>query len=296
MESTRGPTPYVARSSRSEPDPRCQFTGLFGCWPSIAQFRGHTAVTAFRVGGLVPRDTFAHELGHNLSLRHAPCGVGDGDPDFPYTDGIGVWGHRFIRGDATGFGRLFRPEAYNDLMSYCGPRWISDYNYTKALSFRLASSPAAFRQPLVSSQTTTLLLWGGVQNGDLRLEPAFVHDARVKLPQASGPYQLTGLDAEGRRLFSFSFTPDELGHGGSIFLFAVPFEPAWTQDLDRVTLTGPEGSTTLDRDTGGRAAMILDRASGRIRTIARDWSDGALPAPAAMPTNAQVEIIRGLPR
>ena len=120
-----------------------------------------------------------------------------------------------------------------------------------------------------------------------------MRNARVKLPGASGPYGLAGFDAEGRRLFSLSFTPDELDHGGSNFLFAVPFEPAWTRDLDRLTLTGPEGSTTLDRAIGGMAAMILDGATGRVRSIARDWSDGALPA--AMPANAQVEIVRGLP-
>ena len=264
--------------------------------PGGQAFRpGHAAVSLFSGAAATSRTTFAHELGHNLSLGHAPCGSPDFlDPDFPYADSsIGVWGHRFLQAEGPDVGRLFRPE-YNDLMSYCHPQWTSDYNFTKAMTFRLASPPAAFPQPLVASQTTTLLQWGGVQEGDLRLEPAFVHDARVKLPGASGPYQLTGLDAEGRRLFSLSFTPDELDHGGSSFLFAVPFEPAWTQDLDRVTLTGPEGSTTLDRDTGGRAALILDRASGRVRTIARDWSDGA--PPAAMPANAQVEIVRGLPR
>ena len=273
-------------TERLEPDPKCD-----GCWGSRSFRPGHVAVT--RAGSST---TFAHELGHNLSLLHAPCDdPSNVDPDFPYAAApIGVWGHRFIHGEERGFGRLFDPEGYRDLMSYCRPRWISDYNFTKALMFRLASSPAAFLQTLVASETTTLLLWGGIQDADLRLEPAFVHDARVKLPEASGPYQITGSDAEGRRLFSLSFTPDELDHGGSSFLFAIPFEPAWTQDLDRIALTGPEGSTTLDRDIGGQAALILDRASGRVRTIARDWSDGALPA--AMPANAQVEIVRGLPR
>ncbi len=35
----------------------------------------------------------AHEVGHNLDLRHAPCGgAGGPDPTFPYPDGsIGMW-------------------------------------------------------------------------------------------------------------------------------------------------------------------------------------------------------------
>ncbi len=246
----------------------------------------------------------AHELGHNLSLPHARCDVPPDHPAFfPYPDGsIGAWGHRFIASDDTGFGRLLSPEIHSDLMEveecpnwrFRQP-WISDHNFTKALEFRLdlASAPALFAQRATQE---TLLLCGGVQDRELRLEPAFAHDARLKLPEASGPYRLEGLDAEGRRLFSFSFTPDAVAHGGGSFLFAIPFEPAWTEDLDRITLTGPEGSTTLDRETGGRAALIIDRASGLVRTIARDWSDGGVAHPAAKQASAQVKIIRGLPR
>ena len=261
-------------------------------WPGGLGAEGYSAVSWEFWG-----PTIAHELGHNLSLAHAPCGnPGQLDLDFPYADGsIGVWGYRLLPGDDTGFGRLFSP-VRKDIMSYCFfDRWISDYHFTKALDHRLdlASAPALFAQ---RAEQETLLLWGGVQDGDLRLEPAFAHDARLKLPEAPGPYRLEGLSAGGRRLFSFSFTPDELDHGGSSFLFAIPFEPEWTEDLDRITLAGPEGSTTLDRETGGRAALIIDRASGRVRTIARDWSVGNAASAAAMALDAQVEVIRGLPR
>ena len=270
----------------------------------FADLPGYTAISG--VGGSHPLYfVVAHELGHNLGLPHARCDVPTDHPAFfPYPDGsIGAWGHRFIAGNDTGFGRLLSPEEHSDLMEVeeCPnwrfrQHWISDYNFTKALNHRLAlgSAPALFAQRAAAQET--LLLWGGVHDGGLRLEPAFAHDARLKLPEASGPYQLEGLDAEGRRLFSFSFTPDALGHGGGSFLFAIPFEPAWAEDLDRITLTGPEGSTTLDRETGGRAALIIDRASGQVRTIARDWSVGGAALPAAMAADVQVEVIRGLPR
>ena len=261
-------------------------------WPGGLGAEGYAAVS----WQWIPT-TFAHEFGHNLSLPHAPCGDPAGvDLDFPYADGsIGVWGHRFIRGDDAQFGRMFSPERFKDLLSYCYPRWISDYNFTKALNHRLdlASAPALFAERAAAQET--LLLWGGVHEGGLRLEPAFAHDARLKLPETPGPYRLEGRDAEGRRLFSFSFTPDALAHGGGSFLFAIPFEPAWTEGLDRITLTGPEGSTTLDRDAGGRAALIIDRVSGRVRAISRDWADGNGALPAAMAASTQVEILRGLP-
>ena len=266
---------------------------------------GYTAISGIldKPSGL--SGVVAHELGHNLSLWHAQCGVPADHPGYTaHADGsIGVWGHRFTDGHGTGFGRLLDPERHTDVMGEdtCSnwkrglPTWLSDRNFTRALNHRLdlASAPALFARRAAAQET--LLLWGGVHEGGLRLEPAFAHDARLKLPEAPGPYQLEGLDAEGYRLFSFSFTPDALDHGGSSFLFAIPFEPAWTEDLDRITLTGPEGSTALDRDTGGRAALIIDRVSGRVRAISRDWADGNGALPAAMAASTQVEIIRGLP-
>ena len=44
-----------------------------------------TAFLPGRAGFSIPRSgTIAHELGHNLGLRHAPCGgAGDPDPSFP---------------------------------------------------------------------------------------------------------------------------------------------------------------------------------------------------------------------
>ncbi len=46
----------------------------------------------------------AHELGHNMNLRHAPCGGAfNHDPSFPYPDGsIGSWGYDFRDGGRTG--------------------------------------------------------------------------------------------------------------------------------------------------------------------------------------------------
>lgn len=75
----------------------------------------------------------AHEIGHNMNLRHAPCGgAGGPDPNFPYEDGkTGKWGFSFwnmVRKD---------PEKFYDMMSYCNPRWISDYHFNRALTYRL---------------------------------------------------------------------------------------------------------------------------------------------------------------
>jgi hypothetical protein len=89
-------------------------------------------------------DTFVHEIGHTLGLLHAPCGGASGaDPEFPYSDGgIGVLGFDL----AT---RRLIDTQHRDVMGYCSPFWISDYNYDKLYDRLIAvtaSSAAALKR------------------------------------------------------------------------------------------------------------------------------------------------------
>ena len=152
-----------------------------------------------------------HELGHTMSLNHAACGsaIGGLDPSFPYSGGsIGVWGYDFRDG-----GKLVPPD-YTDLMGYCNQRyWISDYNFTNALRFRLFDE----RPPQMSAKS--LLLWGGMDpEGEPFLEPAFVVDAPAALPDSAGEYRVTGRTASGGELFSLSFTMPETADGDGKFV------------------------------------------------------------------------------
>ncbi|HXK20657.1 MAG TPA: M66 family metalloprotease [Polyangiaceae bacterium] len=89
--------------------------------------RGSIGVTVFQDGSgtKVAWDTVAHELGHALGRDHAPCGLDDPDPNYPYpTGGLGgIYGYDF---DLL---KLIKPKPYRDVMSYCTPVWISDYTY-----------------------------------------------------------------------------------------------------------------------------------------------------------------------
>ncbi len=280
----------------AHPATRFPFDWEFG---GIAYLNSFAGLSLSHLGGVYRGNrfaqTFAHELGHNLSLRHTPCGGAPGaDPAYPYSEAFtGIWGVDFTSGGA--FGRLLSPARYRDFMSYCDPEWTSDYSFMKALEYRLALPPPPTTASADgrASAGTTLLLWGRVQeDGELRLEPVFEWDAPVKLPETAGPYRLDGVGANGASLFSLSFAPDEADHGGAGFLFAVPAREGWSDNLQRVTLTGPEGSATLDRSTGaGGGAIVTNRATGRVLSIVRDWSE---VRPDALGTAAEVAVSRSV--
>jgi len=221
-----------------------------------------------RISVSVPNSmTIAHELGHNMSLQHAPCGAPDNpDPSFPYAGGrIGAWGF-----DPRQGGILISPALF-DLMSYCGPRWISDYQFSNALGYRLrhevddstSASPA---------QARSLLLWGGVDAGGVPyLEPAFVTDATPVLPDSAGEYRLTGRTVDEREIFSLSFAMPEVadGDGDSNFVFALPVQAGWAGSLAAVMLSGPGGTVTMDGDTDRPMVILRDPRTGHVRSILR---------------------------
>ncbi|MXW56141.1 MAG: hypothetical protein F4Z59_05525 [Gemmatimonadales bacterium] len=154
-------------------------------------------------------------------------------------------------------------------------------------------SPEAAGDP--SQEATVLMIWGGVRaDGELVLEPAFAYEGRVRHPGGVGDYRVRGLDGEGETLFSIRFTPGEISDGSKGFSYSIPFDPAWTEALDRLELSGPEGVTTVDREAGARAMMVIDRASGQVRSLLRDAAAG-LPAELAADSSG-LRILRGLPR
>ena len=213
--------------------------------------------------------TFTHELGHNMNLRHAPCGgAGGPDPNYPHDEGAaGVWGYDPHRN------RLVDPFDYKDLMGYCNPDWISDYHYKRAFDHRRATedfggAPAA--QPAPSERT--LMIWGGAHDGELLLEPAFPVDRAPSVPESGGPYRLEGFGADGTTTFAFSFTPDPVEFGGGQFHFAVPYDPERDGALERVVLSGPEGEVALTPGGTSPMAIIVNRATGQVRAIVRDWN------------------------
>jgi len=199
---------------------------------------GTKAAVTWDKTGSAP-DVVAHEVGHNFGLWHAPCGNAGGvDPSFPYAGGgIGNWGL-----DVTAL-TLKDPAVFKDLMGYCNPDWISDYNYLAVLWFRVAN-PVRLPGPSEDG----LLVWGRIRGGQVVLEPAVAVRAPASLPERPGPHHLDGLDAAGGRLFSLSFEGDlvadrEQGEERH-FAFVVPLTVVERRRLSSLRLTA-DGLTQL---------------------------------------------------
>ena len=133
--------------------------------------------------------TTAHEIGHNLGLLHAPCGSpAYVDQDYPYANAqIGEYGVDVLEN------RLLGATVYRDLMSYCGPRWISDYNYDKAFQDQQANGRSQLRA-FAAGQ------WIRVHfdaRGAAQLLPTYSLNAPLTAPAVDSPYAVELLDAQG---------------------------------------------------------------------------------------------------
>jgi len=241
-----------------------------GYWYGAALSRNGYVRGVARLNGWVsigkPEDAeLAHEVGHNLDLRHAPCGgAGGTDPDFPYPTGkIGKWGYDSREGS------VLSPRRIPDVMGYCyrgGQKsWLSDYYFEKVIDLReeKEGDDAQRRMAGAGPDGRMLVLWGGVLNGELRIEPVHPMHTAPMLPDEAGPYGLDGITSTGDIAFSLSFTPGEDVYGNRYFLFAIPIEDDWEDTLDRITLTGPEGEVTVDSGDRRGITVVTDPATGR---------------------------------
>ena len=264
------------------------YMGILRAGGGRAELPGTSSVS------VLDAEIIAHEIGHNLNLYHSPCGGARGpDPNYPYEDGsIGSWGYD-IRD-----GMLVAPKMA-DLMSYCHPQWISEYGFTRALGYRHSETrrfAASFRQ-----EERSLLIWGGVNEyGDLVLEPSFVVDAVPSFPRIQGLYRLTGQTADGATLFELDFGMAELGDGdGNAFAIVIPVQTGWTDRLDSISFSGPEGIVTIGREGDRTAALLMDRNTGRVRGLLRNWLDPTGISPRVRRTmpepDLEITVSPGIP-
>jgi hypothetical protein len=300
-----------------------QYGGL-GYVPSNPNSPFRTALSYDRLPAAT--GTVAHELGHNLGRFHAPCGnPGGPDPGFPYSDGgIGPPGYDILGGG------LRQPATHRDYMSYCAPRWTSDYTYHAILEWRRDDPLAAHGSLMASAggETTGLLLWGRVTSTGVVLNPAFTLTAPPALPEVGGPYEIRGVREDGAEAFRFSFAGEPVSESPDPaerhFAFFVPLDAGGIDALRRIELSGPAGhagheapdapppdrpridepEVLLESDIPGHwrlrwdadrfpMALVRDADTGRILSFARD-GEARLPTTAPAPDRLEVLLSDGV--
>jgi Peptidase M66 len=165
----------------------------------------------------IVKETMVHELGHNLSLAHAPCGGPTGvDAQYPYANARLGAGTRFIWGYDASARRFVDPTPTDahDVMSYCNGDWFSDYNYRKmqghltpgdrALSATDGPASLDVAQELV-------MVSGTLRDGVWALAPLKPLHGNPRWPDAGGPYLLRITTTQGT-IVEHRFATKEVDH------------------------------------------------------------------------------------
>ncbi len=214
----------------------------------------------------------AHELGHNWGREHAPCGnPANPDPDYPYAGGIiGVYGLD------VGEQSLKAPSS-SDIMGSCDSKWISDYSYTAMMNY--LGSSGALVMGASSEPQSSLLVWGEIEDGSIRLEPAFQVITRPSLPRRGGPYTVEARAQDGSRVFALSFSPGRIADAPGTrqsFVFAVPIRETEAARISTLRVTGPAGETQRRAGPSGVPSDLQLQLGARGGVRLR-WNAAAYP-------------------
>ncbi len=231
---------------------------------------GQVAVSAISLHRVIP-----HELGHNLSLGHAPgCSAGLVDENYPHPNGqLGPglgwelnW-RRFVSGE---------DQAFTDLMSYCGAtKFISGYNYGKASEYWLSFEPGSgagistgtsvaeapveisptadsdggtggisTQAASTSDATGSLALSGGISaEGVWSLGQAQLSERGPRPPAEDGEFTLVLFDSAGVQVYDEPLAVIQISEGEESFWAARTPLPLRT--AAEIVILDPQGNEVL---------------------------------------------------
>lgn len=281
----------------------------------LGQVPGHAAIGWDKSGSRA--GVLAHEVGHNFSRPHSPCGgVAGPDPNYPTTGNyagahIGVTGWDAFASSSN----LKAAATYTDIMGYCGTQWVSDYCYKLVLTYRSGNvNNIAAQAAAEPGAEDCLIIWGRIEQGRVILEPAFPAHTVAQLPEG-GQWRLEGTDVDGRSILNVPFSPAEIadlpeGQSESHFAFAVPRRllglntlhslRVLDRDVERARQTrlapmaGTAQAIASERTFAGHTlawnadrhplVVVRDAATGEVRAFLRGGS-------ASLPAGKGLEIV-----
>ena len=216
--------------------------------------------------------TLVHELGHNFSRSHAPCGsVSSSDPNYPYAGGaLGPTPLFDVLADS-----LVLPTNQNDVMGYCSGSWFSDYNLAAVQRFLEARPQTAPMQAAAAADPARAATTGPTKTAT---------DAHVVV--IAGSITLTGAELAPVQLAPGTADLATAGeyrlrlHTTAGAVIEVPFDavmvdhalPPERHFLVRVPDPGPLAGIEVLRGNGVVVQRMADRA-----TRASAAAAGALP-------------------
>jgi hypothetical protein len=214
-----------------------------------------------------------HEIGHNFGRYHAPCGNPSGiDPHFPYPNAsIGVYGVDTT--DET----LLDPELTHDMMSYCGPEWVSDYTYEGLLQDQFQRGGRA------GAKGEGLLLRATVEGETITALPIYRLDTPLLPTEANAEYQVQLLDDGGAVLATYPAVLFEIEETDVSARMIMAHVPALTGDrqLGKVRFL-KDSEVVAERGVASpsvdRAASLTPTVSSTANKIVLDWGATATPA------------------
>lgn len=234
-------------------------------------YRPGNAAVGFDLPGspTAVRETMVHEIGHNLSLRHAPCGNPSGpDPSYPYANAAMGAGSRFIWGYDEIANRFIdpTPSSVHDVMSYCSGNWFSDYNYRLMQVYltpsdRSTDADSGREQPAAAAAPQELLMVSGEVDvrGSVRLDPLKVTSGAPRLP-AAGPWLLR-ITTQAGAVMELPFATREVDHDAGRQRFG--FTLAHPGAIERVEVVR-DGRVVQHRTARARALAAAPASAPQV--------------------------------
>ena len=118
--------------------------------------------------------------------------------------------------------------------------------------------------PAAATGEQLLLVSGSVTALAIMLNTSYFLETKPAVPDNAGPFAIEGLDASGRSLFRFCFTPKEVADVVRVwqFTFAIPVTVATRDALATVRVTGPQRAPATRTSAAGRKALLAKLSKG----------------------------------
>lgn len=215
---------------------------------SIAGLVGLGQIGGYSALGTMDPGVIAHEIGHNMGLRHVPgCGAGNPTPNYPYPDGqIGTRGWD-PRTDAI------VPATHYDVMGYCrtlATTWISGNYYQSIFAVLQGRTPPSTLRER-GPEVVAVAIAGRTSPTAHAVDELRVIDRANATSPDEGEVTVAFLDAGGEVVFTWRLVRRAVGDGEDAdeagYAGIVPVPPATWARTTAVRVSAP-GTAAVRRE------------------------------------------------